>query len=64
MAELITIASEPYRIIDKLDFITLADSFVLNKLDTTTGHGESRLYVGPQDTHIKSFASPGWGYLL
>ncbi len=55
MAELLTIASELYRIIDKLDFITLADSFVLNKLDTTTGHGESRLYVGPQDAHIKSF---------
>lgn len=40
----IRIAGETFTILDSLNNITLADSFVKNK--TGTGHGEAKLYVG------------------
>ena len=40
----IRIANETYEVLDALNNITLADSFVKNK--TGTGHGEAKLYVG------------------
>jgi len=49
----ITIESKKYEIIDALESITLADSFVKNKIGT--GHGEAKLYVGNENQRLVSF---------
>jgi len=40
----LNIAGRKFEIIDTLEYITMADSFVKNKIGT--GHGEAKLYVG------------------
>ena len=40
-------------VIDTLEYITLADSFVKNKIGT--GHGEAKLYVGNESKRINQF---------
>lgn len=51
----IVIDEEKYCVIDTIEGITIADSFVL-KNKTGDGHGEARLYIGPQkDTHYDDF---------
>lgn len=42
-----------YEIIDTLEYITLADSFVKNKIGT--GHGEAKLYVGNESEELSDF---------
>lgn len=49
----ISIDGESYEIIDSLSNITLADSFVKNKLGG--GHGEAKLYVGNDNKRYKEF---------
>ncbi|MDD5344606.1 MAG: HNH endonuclease [Smithella sp.] len=45
----IEIGGERFSLLDEVDNIPLADSFVKNnKLQGTTGHGEAKLYVGAQ----------------
>jgi len=44
---LVEIDRESFELIDEVDNIPMADSFVkYNKLEGTTGHGEAKLYVG------------------
>lgn len=49
----ITIAGNRYKVLDALNNITLADSFVKNKLGT--GHGEAKLYVGMKENGSGNF---------
>lgn len=49
----ITIAGNRYKVLDALNNITLADSFVKNKLGT--GHGEAKLYVGNEGERFREF---------
>lgn len=49
------ILSEEYIVIDSLNNITLADSFLKNK--NGSGHGEAKLYVGNQSDTINDFFS-------
>lgn len=49
----ITILGEKYEIIDSIEYITLADSFVKNKIGT--GHGEAKLYVGNENERLFEF---------
>jgi hypothetical protein len=49
----ITIAGSRYKVIDALNNITLADSFVKNKLGS--GHGEAKLYVGNEGERYREF---------
>jgi len=44
------INGEKFEVIDEIDNIPMADSFVkVNKIEGTTGHGEARLYVGAKN---------------
>ena len=49
----IKILGKEYEILDALEYITLADSFVKNKIGS--GHGEAKLYVGNESDKIFSF---------
>ncbi len=49
----IKIFDKTYQIIDALEYITLADSFVKNKMGT--GHGEAKLYVGNASEKLFGF---------
>ncbi len=49
----IRILDKKYIIQDTLEYITLADSFVKNKLGT--GHGEAKLYVGNENKRTDIF---------
>lgn len=49
----VTIAGSKYKVLDALNNITLADSFVKNKLGS--GHGEAKLYVGNEGDRYKEF---------
>lgn len=44
---------QTYEIVDAIEYITLADSFVKNKLGN--GHGEAKLYVGNESERLLSF---------
>lgn len=50
---MITIAGKRYEVLDSLNNITLADSFVRNKLGS--GHGEAKLYVGNESDRLFEF---------
>lgn len=50
---IIKILGEECEIIDTLEYITLADSFVKNKIGW--GHGEAKLYVGNENERTFSF---------
>lgn len=47
------IEGEEYEVIDALEYITMADSFVKNKIGT--GHGEAKLYVGNENDNLTNF---------
>lgn len=49
----IKIEGENYEVLDALNNITLADSFVRNKLGS--GHGEAKLYVGNENARFFEF---------
>lgn len=49
----IVLDNKEYKIVDTIDCITLADSFVKNKIGF--GHGEAKLYVGNENEHLLSF---------
>lgn len=49
----IRIENENYEVLDALNNITLADSFVRNKLGS--GHGEAKLYVGNENERFFEF---------
>lgn len=49
----IIINNKEYYIQDTLEYITLADSFLKNKIGS--GHGEAKLYVGNENEKILSF---------
>lgn len=49
----VTIAGSKYKVLDALNNITLADSFVKNKLGS--GHGEAKLYVGNEGERYEEF---------
>lgn len=53
----IVIDGEEFEVLDEIEHVTLADSFVFIKMKATTGHGEARLYVGPQKVAGKFFSS-------
>lgn len=53
MSSIISLFGKKYEILDAIEYITLADSFVKNKLGT--GHGEAKLYVGNESEHLFSF---------
>lgn len=42
-----------YEVVDALEYVTLADSFVKNKIGT--GHGEAKLYVGNENDSLINF---------
>ncbi len=42
-----------YEVVDTLEYITLADSFVKNKIGS--GHGEAKLYVGNESERLLTF---------
>ena len=44
---------EKYEVVDTLEYITLADSFVKNKIGH--GHGEAKLYVGNENERLLAF---------
>ena len=48
-----TILGVDFEVVDAKEMITLADSFVMNKIGT--GHGEGKLYVGQLNDETKSF---------
>ncbi len=50
-----TFGNEKYEIVDTLEYITMADSFVKNKIGS--GHGEAKLYVGNESERLLSFFS-------
>ncbi len=52
MSEL-KIKSKKFKILDTLEYITLADSFLKNKIGT--GHGEAKLYVGNENEKTLNF---------
>lgn len=49
----IIILGKKYEILDTKEYITLADSFLLNKIGQ--GHGEAKLYVGNESDELFSF---------
>lgn len=49
----VTIAGERYEVLDSLNNITLADSFVKNKIGG--GHGEAKLCVGNENERYREF---------
>lgn len=49
----VTILGEEYEVLDALNNITLADSFLINK--TGVGNGEAKLYVGNVSNELTSF---------
>lgn len=49
----IVILGKKYEILDTKEYITLADSFLLNKIGS--GHGEAKLYVGNVSDSLFSF---------
>lgn len=49
----IQIEGEEYEVVDTLEYITMADSFVKNKIGT--GHGEAKLYVGNENENLAKF---------
>ena len=51
--DIINIAGEDFEVIDTLEYITMADSFVKNKIGT--GHGEAKLYVGNESKELTTF---------
>ncbi len=53
MSNKLTLFNKSYEIIDTLEYITLADSFVKNKIGR--GHGEAKLYVGNESEHLFNF---------
>jgi putative restriction endonuclease len=53
MSNTLSIGAETYDIVDALEYITLADSFVKNKIGT--GHGEAKLYVGNENGRLFEF---------
>ena len=53
MNNFINISNKKYEIIDTLEYITLADSFVKNKIGK--GHGEAKLYVGNENEKTSNF---------
>lgn len=53
MDNFIKIYNKKYKIIDALEYITLADSFVKNKIGK--GHGEAKLYVGNENQKTLDF---------
>ena len=53
MSNFINILSKKYEIVDTLEYITLADSFVKNKIGK--GHGEAKLYVGNENEKTYNF---------
>ncbi len=48
-----TINGKEYEVVDTLEYITLADSFVKNKIGT--GHGEAKLYIGNESEKLLGF---------
>lgn len=53
MSSNFNLLGKSYEIVDAIEYITLADSFVKNKLGS--GHGEAKIYVGNESEHIFSF---------
>lgn len=49
----VTICGKKYEVLDCLNNITMADSFVKNKIGS--GHGEAKLYVGNEGPRLLSF---------
>ncbi len=49
----IKIEDQTYEVVDTLEYVTLADSFVKNKIGT--GHGEAKLYIGNESERLSDF---------
>lgn len=57
MGNSINILNENYNIIDTVDYITIADSFVYRHNKLGTGNGEAKLYIGNESDKLFDF----WG---
>jgi len=53
MPNFINILNKKFEIIDAIEYITLADSFVKNKIGS--GNGEAKLYVGNEGQRVSDF---------
>lgn len=53
MNQKINILGKEYEILDALEYVTMADSFVKNKIGK--GHGEAKLYVGNESNKLDDF---------
>ena len=53
MGQTLKLFNKVYKILDAIEYITLADSFVINKIGT--GHGEAKLYVGNENNKLFNF---------
>ena len=53
MSQKLKLFNKVYNILDAIEYITLADSFVKNKIGT--GHGEAKLYVGNENEKLFDF---------
>lgn len=49
----VIVDGQNYEVVDTLEYVTLADSFVKNKIGT--GHGEAKLYVGNESERLMKF---------
>lgn len=54
--EIVEIFDNKFEVLDSLNNITLADSFLLNK--TGRGHGEAKMYVGNESDELGQFFYP------
>ena len=53
MSQILNLFGKSYEILDALEYVTLADSFVKNKIGH--GHGEAKLYVGNENEKTYNF---------
>ena len=56
--KIINILDTSYEIIDTVEKITVADSFVKRSNKIMTGNGEAKLYIGNDNTEVREFFGP------
>ena len=52
---IIELLNNKYEVIDTIEKITIADSFVVPKNKIGTGNGEAKLYIGHNSDRLRSF---------
>ena len=51
----ININNQRFSVVDTLEKITIADSFVVRQNKIGRGNGEAKLYVGQDNTQLRAF---------